>query len=191
MLALSAAPGTASAQQPVSPALPEALASAYAGLDAAWAQAPLSLATATFVDGEVAGFGRYTPRTEAVFTEGETLTVYPARGMDEAAEVMDQMAEQLGQSRQTLYRKLKAEGENFENLLDELRHAADRGDRRDRQLHRCGTRRGQAFQGRVPDDVARARRNGARRNGQHVALRLGVPIDRKKQTDRTPEPGAR
>jgi hypothetical protein len=75
-LALSAVPGTATAQQPVSPALPEALAAAYEGLDAAWAQAPLSLATATFVDGEVAGFGRYTPRAEAVFAEGETLTVY-------------------------------------------------------------------------------------------------------------------
>lgn len=74
-LALAGSPGTASAQQPA-PALPEALASAYQDLDAAWAQTPLSLATAEFVEGEVAGFGRYTPRPEAVFTEGETLTVY-------------------------------------------------------------------------------------------------------------------
>lgn len=74
-LALAGLPGTASAQQPAT-ALPEALAAAYAGLDAAWTQAPLSLAAATFVDGEVTGFGRYTPRGEAVFTEGEALTVY-------------------------------------------------------------------------------------------------------------------
>jgi len=35
---------------------------------------------------------------------------------------MEQIAEQLGQSRQTLYRKLKSEGTSFENLLDDLRH---------------------------------------------------------------------
>ncbi len=35
---------------------------------------------------------------------------------------MELIAEKLGQSRQTLYRKLKAEGVSFEKLLDELRH---------------------------------------------------------------------
>jgi AraC-like DNA-binding protein len=35
---------------------------------------------------------------------------------------IERVAEQLGTSRQTLYRKLKAEGVNFEKLLDELRH---------------------------------------------------------------------
>ena len=35
---------------------------------------------------------------------------------------MEQIAKEMGQSRQTLYRKLKAEGANFETLLDELRH---------------------------------------------------------------------
>ena len=35
---------------------------------------------------------------------------------------IDQVARQLGLSRQTLYRRLKAEGLTFEQLLDELRH---------------------------------------------------------------------
>lgn len=35
---------------------------------------------------------------------------------------MDEIARQTGQSRQTLYRKLRAEGANFETLLDRLRH---------------------------------------------------------------------
>jgi AraC-like DNA-binding protein len=35
---------------------------------------------------------------------------------------MARIAESLGLSRQTLYRKLKAEGTNYERLLDELRH---------------------------------------------------------------------
>ena len=35
---------------------------------------------------------------------------------------IDQVARELGLSRQTLYRRLKAEGVTFEQLLDELRH---------------------------------------------------------------------
>lgn len=35
---------------------------------------------------------------------------------------MDSIADKLGISRQTLYRKLKAEGVTFDGLLDELRH---------------------------------------------------------------------
>lgn len=35
---------------------------------------------------------------------------------------MEHIAKEMGLSRQTLYRKLKAEGANFENLLDQLRH---------------------------------------------------------------------
>jgi AraC-like DNA-binding protein len=35
---------------------------------------------------------------------------------------MDKVASKLGQSRQTLFRKLKAEGVTFEKVLDELRH---------------------------------------------------------------------
>jgi AraC-like DNA-binding protein len=35
---------------------------------------------------------------------------------------MDMIAGKLGLSRQTLFRKLKAEGTTFENVLDELRH---------------------------------------------------------------------
>jgi AraC-like DNA-binding protein len=35
---------------------------------------------------------------------------------------MDTVGQKLGQSRQTLYRQLKAEGVTFEQVLDELRH---------------------------------------------------------------------
>ena len=35
---------------------------------------------------------------------------------------MDMVASKLGLSRQTLFRKLKAEGVTFEKVLDELRH---------------------------------------------------------------------
>jgi AraC-like DNA-binding protein len=35
---------------------------------------------------------------------------------------MDAIAEKMGLSRQTLFRQLKAEGTNFEKVLDELRH---------------------------------------------------------------------
>ena len=35
---------------------------------------------------------------------------------------IDRVARELGLSRQTLYRRLKAEGVTFEQLLDELRH---------------------------------------------------------------------
>jgi AraC-like DNA-binding protein len=35
---------------------------------------------------------------------------------------MEHIAKEMGLSRQTLYRKLKAEGANFENLLAQLRH---------------------------------------------------------------------
>ena len=36
---------------------------------------------------------------------------------------MDSLAKQMGLSRQTLFRKLKAEETTFEKVLDELRHA--------------------------------------------------------------------
>lgn len=74
-------------------------------------------------------FGVLTERGEALLKELEDSTKLTAKveqmilpQLHTGDISMDQVAEQLGQSRQTLYRKLKAEGENFENLLDELRH---------------------------------------------------------------------
>lgn len=52
------------------------IAEAWSALDAAWDAAPLAFATATFVDGDVAGYGRYTPLGEARFAPGETMVVY-------------------------------------------------------------------------------------------------------------------
>lgn len=74
-------------------------------------------------------FGVLTERGETLLKELEDSTKLTAKieqmilpHLHTGDISMDQIAEQLGQSRQTLYRKLKAEGENFENLLDELRH---------------------------------------------------------------------
>ncbi|SOC09344.1 hypothetical protein SAMN05421512_10618 [Stappia indica] len=66
----------ASLAQQAPPALPEGLAGAYQALDAAWQQAPLSFAALAFSDGPASGYGRYTPRKDAVFAAGDTLTVY-------------------------------------------------------------------------------------------------------------------
>ncbi|QGZ36234.1 hypothetical protein [Stappia indica] len=70
---LAVLPAAALAQQA---SLPEGLSSAYQALDAAWQQAPLSFAALAFTDGAATGYGRYTPRADAVFAAGDTLTVY-------------------------------------------------------------------------------------------------------------------
>jgi hypothetical protein len=57
-------------------ALPAPLADAWSALDMAWDAAPLAFTTATFVEGKVEGFGRYTPREDARFAPGETMVVY-------------------------------------------------------------------------------------------------------------------
>lgn len=56
--------------------LPQELASAYDALDVAWGQAPLSFAALAFVEAPATGYGQYTPRADAVFGAGDTLTVY-------------------------------------------------------------------------------------------------------------------
>lgn len=49
--------------------------------------------------------------------ERTLLSILPTRSAD-----VESVASRLGLSRQTLFRKLKAEGVNFEKVLDELRH---------------------------------------------------------------------
>lgn len=71
---LALLPAASLAQQ--APSLPEGLAGAYQAVDAAWQQAPLSFAALAFADGPASGYGRYTPRKDAVFSAGDTLTVY-------------------------------------------------------------------------------------------------------------------
>ena len=56
--------------------LPASLAEAWSTLDTAWDAAPLTFATATFVKGDVEGYGRYTPRADASFAPGEPMVVY-------------------------------------------------------------------------------------------------------------------
>lgn len=74
-------------------------------------------------------FGVLSERAEALLKELENSGT--ARGRVESLLMpmlhkgdasMDSVAEKLGMSRQTLFRKLKAEGTTFEKILDELRH---------------------------------------------------------------------
>jgi hypothetical protein len=62
----------AEAIDPVSPEL----ATARAASAKAWQAAPLGFAKALFVEGDVGGFGQYTPLATAVFAPDDTLTVY-------------------------------------------------------------------------------------------------------------------
>lgn len=62
----------AEATDPVSPAL----ATARAASAEAWEASPLGFAKALFVEGDVGGFGQYTPLAEPVFQPDDTLTVY-------------------------------------------------------------------------------------------------------------------
>lgn len=62
----------ADATDPVSPEL----ATAREASARAWQEAPLGFAKALFVDGDVRGFGQYTPLATSVFQPDDTLTVY-------------------------------------------------------------------------------------------------------------------
>ncbi|WP_460083599.1 hypothetical protein [Roseibium sp. LAB1] len=71
---MSAGLMSAQAQSPTSP--PEAFQNALAALDEAWTAAGLSFTVATFSSSPGTGYGQYTPRSDAVFADGEALTVY-------------------------------------------------------------------------------------------------------------------
>jgi len=53
-----------------------AFESALNAFDAAWTASGLAFTTVTFTDGAATGYGQYTPRDSAVFTDEEALTVY-------------------------------------------------------------------------------------------------------------------
>ncbi|MHA7774292.1 hypothetical protein [Roseibium sp. M-1] len=55
---------------------PETFTSALAAYDQAWASSGLAFTTATFTQGTSTGYGQYTPRGDAVFADGEALSVY-------------------------------------------------------------------------------------------------------------------
>ncbi|MEE4010960.1 hypothetical protein V1T76_02795 [Roseibium sp. FZY0029] len=65
---------SALAQSPANP--PEAFKNALAAYDQAWSEAGLSFMTAVFSTGRSSGFGRYTPRGDAVFTDEEAINIY-------------------------------------------------------------------------------------------------------------------
>lgn len=74
-------------------------------------------------------FGVLTERGDALLEELENSSVLTAQVekmilpfLHTGDISMGEIAKQMGLSRQTLYRKLKAEGANFETLLDQLRH---------------------------------------------------------------------
>jgi AraC-like DNA-binding protein len=74
-------------------------------------------------------FGILSERAEALMRSLETITTVRGRVEAELANIlhtgeigMDKIARRLGMSRQTLYRRLRAEGLTFEKTLDALRH---------------------------------------------------------------------
>ena len=78
---------------------------------------------------DIYAFGIFSERADALLASLQSSKTM--RGQVEALLIpilhtgvwsMERLAETLGFGRQTLYRKLKAEGTSFENLLDELRH---------------------------------------------------------------------
>jgi AraC-like DNA-binding protein len=70
--------------------------------------------------GELAGAIERGSARKASFRHKVERVVEPLLAEGEAG--IDRVARELGLSRQTLYRRLKAEGLTFEQLLDELRH---------------------------------------------------------------------
>jgi AraC-like DNA-binding protein len=74
-------------------------------------------------------FGVFNERADAMMESLESASTIRGRVESELIPIlhtgvldMARVAESLGMGRQTLYRKLKAEGTNYEKLLDELRH---------------------------------------------------------------------
>lgn len=53
-----------------------AFQNALAAYDQAWTASGLAFTAVTFTDGSATGYGQYTPRDNAVFTDEEALTVY-------------------------------------------------------------------------------------------------------------------
>ncbi|TYC67716.1 hypothetical protein FMN63_16840 [Stappia sp. BW2] len=65
---------SAQAQSPAPPS--EAFKNALAAYDQAWSDADLAFMVAVFSDGPSSGYGHYTPRGDAVFSDGDALNVY-------------------------------------------------------------------------------------------------------------------
>jgi len=87
------------------------------------AEAPLSVKLPRYV------FGVLSERADALLADLQAQKSIRARveallmARLHTGEIsMDEIAAELGQSRQTLFRRLKAEGATFEKVLDELRH---------------------------------------------------------------------
>ena len=71
--------------------------------------------------GELAGaIERSADRKQPSFRREVEAAIEPLLASGDAS--VDRVARDMGLSRQTLYRRLKAEGATFEQLLDELRH---------------------------------------------------------------------
>ena len=71
--------------------------------------------------GDLAGaIDRSATRSQPSFRREVEAVVEPLLASGDAN--IDSVAREMGLSRQTLYRRLKAEGATFEQLLDELRH---------------------------------------------------------------------
>lgn len=68
--------GSAFAEAPQIPAPQPLLAQSLAAYAQAWEEAGLALTKALFAEAAASGYGQYSPRSSAVFADGETMTVY-------------------------------------------------------------------------------------------------------------------
>ncbi|WP_116697616.1 hypothetical protein [Labrenzia sp. 011] len=64
------------AQSGTAPAPSQPFLQARAAFDQAWESSELAFDTVTLTDGASQGYGHYTPRANASFADGETLSVY-------------------------------------------------------------------------------------------------------------------
>ncbi|MES0809674.1 hypothetical protein ABLO27_09350 [Roseibium sp. SCPC15] len=78
LIALGTMAGTLSAhaQSETNSAPSEAFSQAQTAYDKAWDASGLAFSVATFTENGGAAYGQYTPRTNTVFSNGETLSIY-------------------------------------------------------------------------------------------------------------------
>lgn len=103
--------------------LPAAVEAARAALAEAWNAAPLSFATALFVDTPAKGYGRYTPRETATFAPDEPIHVYAepvgfGYGRNDAEYTIDLVA---GFELRNTSGQVLAQGDDFARLTQSSR----------------------------------------------------------------------
>ncbi|PTW62310.1 hypothetical protein C8N35_101350 [Breoghania corrubedonensis] len=106
------------------PAPAAKLVAAQEALDQAWSEAPLGFTVAIFTSGKAGGYGRYTPRENAVFAPGEAINVYAEPVAYGFAREDDLVAIALAASFElrTPGGQILASGDDFAHLTAKARH---------------------------------------------------------------------